>query len=69
MGKLEYYYIHKLMDLVLIHDIFVQRESFVGKITGSVPIPLSSIVYLNSKLKKVSLYSKIKVKLLELWEI
>ena len=44
MGKLECYYIHKLMDLVLIHDIFVRRERFVGKITGSVPIPLSSTV-------------------------
>ena len=44
MGKLECYYIHKLMDLVLIHDIFVRRERFVGKITGSVPIPLSLTV-------------------------
>ena len=44
MGKLECYYIHKLMDLVLIHDIFVRRERFVGKITGRAPIPLSLTV-------------------------
>ena len=32
------------MDLVLIHDIFVWRERFVGKITGRAPIPLSLTV-------------------------